>query len=46
MVQTVDSAKLADSLNTAWEKQKVGEQEKLHVLMQINTSAEEGKCFR
>ncbi|CAH2059669.1 unnamed protein product, partial [Iphiclides podalirius] len=42
MVETVDSAKLADNLNKQWVKYRKGE-EKLKVMVQINTSGEEAK---
>ena len=41
MVETVDSAKLADALNTSWGK--LAKPEKLKVLVQVNTSGEESK---
>lgn len=41
MVETVDSVKLADALNSSWIKlQKL---QKLKVLVQVNTSGEESK---
>uniref|UniRef100_U5ET25 Pyridoxal phosphate homeostasis protein n=1 Tax=Corethrella appendiculata TaxID=1370023 RepID=U5ET25_9DIPT len=45
MIQTVDSEKLADSLNTAWGKLKTGQpgKENLEILIQINTSDEDEK---
>lgn len=41
LVETVDSDKLATTLDTAWVKQK-GQSTKLKVMAQINTSGEEG----
>jgi uncharacterized pyridoxal phosphate-containing UPF0001 family protein len=41
MVETVDSDKLATALDTAWAKQE-GQSTKLKVMVQINTSGEEG----
>lgn len=41
MVQTVHSEKLADNLNKQWEKLRK-EEEKLKVMVQINTSGEDG----
>lgn len=41
MVETVDSEKLAQTLNTSWGKQK--KPERLKVMIQINTSKEENK---
>lgn len=40
MVQTIDSTKIAESLNSAWGK--LDKEEKLRCLIQINTSQEEG----
>ena len=44
MVETVHSAKLADNLNKQWPKYREND-EKLPVMVQINTSAEDGKVF-
>lgn len=41
MVETVDSAKLADNLNKQWGKLQQND-ERLQVMVQVNTSAEEG----
>ncbi|XP_075412816.1 pyridoxal phosphate homeostasis protein isoform X1 [Tenrec ecaudatus] len=41
MLETVDSAKLADKVNSSW--QKKGSPEKLKVMVQVNTSGEESK---
>ncbi|XP_040826182.1 pyridoxal phosphate homeostasis protein isoform X2 [Ochotona curzoniae] len=41
MLETVDSMKLADKVNTSW--QKKGCPERLKVMVQINTSGEESK---
>lgn len=41
MVETIDSEKLAQTLNTSWVKQK--KPERLKVMIQINTSKEESK---
>uniref|UniRef100_A0A8C5LJ59 Pyridoxal phosphate homeostasis protein n=1 Tax=Jaculus jaculus TaxID=51337 RepID=A0A8C5LJ59_JACJA len=41
MLQTVDLAKLADKVNSSW--QKKGSTEKLKVMIQINTSGEDSK---
>ncbi|KAM7360094.1 pyridoxal phosphate homeostasis protein isoform 1-T2 [Cochliomyia hominivorax] len=43
MIQTVDSEKLANQLNTAWEKLELENKKPLEVLIQINTSGEEAK---
>ncbi|XP_038219468.1 pyridoxal phosphate homeostasis protein [Zerene cesonia] len=42
IVETVDSAKLADNLNKQWEKFRKTD-DKLKVMVQVNTSAEEAK---
>lgn len=42
MVQTVHSEKLASNLNKQWEKLRK-ENEKLKVMVQINTSGEDGE---
>lgn len=41
MVQTIHSSKLADSLNNQWPKYRK-EEEPLKVMVQVNTSAEDG----
>ncbi|CAH6787182.1 pyridoxal phosphate homeostasis protein [Phodopus roborovskii] len=41
MLETVDSIKLADKVNSSW--QKKGSTERLKVMVQINTSGEESK---
>ncbi|XP_063301672.1 pyridoxal phosphate homeostasis protein [Pelobates fuscus] len=41
MMETVDSAKLADKVNSSW--QKKGSSEKLKVMVQVKTSDEESK---
>ncbi|CAH1785085.1 unnamed protein product [Owenia fusiformis] len=41
MVETVDSAKLATALNKSWEK--LQQENKLNVMVQVNTSGEEQK---
>ncbi|XP_055151938.1 pyridoxal phosphate homeostasis protein isoform X5 [Symphalangus syndactylus] len=41
MLETVDSVKLADKVNSSW--QKKGSPERLKVMIQINTSGEESK---
>lgn len=43
MIQTVDSERLANGLNTAWEKIQNDNKNPLSVLIQINTSGEESK---
>lgn len=44
MVETVDSEKLADTLNKQWTKVAKNE-EILNVMVQVNTSGEEGMYF-
>jgi len=39
MIETVDSAKLATTLNCSWEKQNIAKP--LNVMVQVNTSKEE-----
>lgn len=41
MLETLDSVKLADKVNSSW--QKKGSPERLKVMVQINTSGEESK---
>lgn len=43
MIQTVDSEKLANSLDAAWSKVQPAPSEPLRVLIQINTSGEDGE---
>lgn len=42
MIETVDNQKLANGLNNAWEKLEIENKKPLPVLIQINTSGEEG----
>lgn len=42
MIQTIDSIKLANHINAAWEKIVKADKEPLKVLVQVNTSGEEG----
>lgn len=44
MVETVDSEKLADNLNKQWLKYR-NEEGKLKIMVQINTSGEEGNLI-
>lgn len=39
MVETIDSAKLADAVNSSWER--LEKKTKLKIMVQINTSGEE-----
>ncbi|KAM4747210.1 pyridoxal phosphate homeostasis protein [Rhinophrynus dorsalis] len=41
ILETIDSVKLADKVNSSW--QKKGSSEKLKVMVQVNTSSEESK---
>jgi len=41
MVETIDSAKLADAVNTSWSK--ANPTDKLKIMIQVNTSGEENK---
>ena len=43
MIQTIDSEKLAEAVNKAWEKNRQEPDGKLKVLIQINTSSEDEK---
>lgn len=43
ILETIDSVKLADTVNKQWPKFGKAEEEKLKVMVQVNTSAEEGK---
>ncbi|XP_055907294.1 pyridoxal phosphate homeostasis protein [Eupeodes corollae] len=43
MIETVDSQKIAESLNSAWERIQKENKQPLRVLVQVNTSGEEEK---
>ena len=43
MIETVDNQKLATGLNSAWEKLQIENKKPFSVLIQINTSGEEGR---
>lgn len=43
MVETVDSVRIATALDNAWEKLVIPNKEPLKVLVQVNTSNEDGK---
>lgn len=45
MIQSIDSQKLANTVNTAWEKLDKPDKQPLKVLVQVNTSDEEGKSI-
>lgn len=42
MIQTIDSEKLSNIVNTAWGKLEKPDKQPLKVLVQVNTSGEEG----
>lgn len=44
MVETIHSEKIADTVNKQWPKYRKDE-EKLKVMVQVNTSAEDGNNF-
>lgn len=41
MVETIDSVKLADKLNSSWQKLRSSNTQGLKVMVQLNTSGEE-----
>ncbi|KAG5674611.1 hypothetical protein PVAND_004565 [Polypedilum vanderplanki] len=43
MIETIDSVKLAESVNSAWQKHRLENDGKLKILIQVNTSGEENK---
>ncbi|KAK9515854.1 hypothetical protein VZT92_026456 [Zoarces viviparus] len=43
LVETVDSAKLADKVNSSWQRVRGGGAERLKVMVQLNTSGEQSK---
>lgn len=43
MIQTIDSEKLAEAVNKAWEKNRLETDAKLKVFIQVNSSAEDEK---
>uniref|UniRef100_A0A4W5Q474 Pyridoxal phosphate homeostasis protein n=1 Tax=Hucho hucho TaxID=62062 RepID=A0A4W5Q474_9TELE len=43
MVETVDSAKLADKVNSSWQRLRAASTQTLKIMVQINTSGEESK---
>lgn len=42
LVETVDSEKIATALDNAWPKYRKSEDSKLRIMVQVNTSREEG----
>lgn len=40
MVETVDSAKLADKVNSSWQRIRAANTQRLKIMVQINTSGE------
>ena len=45
MVETVDSVKLADKVNSSWQRLRAAGSQRLRVLLQINTSGEQSASF-
>lgn len=45
MIETVDSEKLANSLNKAWDQLETDNKKPLQILIQVNTSGEEGRIL-
>lgn len=43
MVETVDSAKLADKVNSSWQRIRGANSQRLKIMVQINTSGEDSK---
>jgi pyridoxal phosphate enzyme (YggS family) len=43
MIETIDSVKLAEAVNSSWEKNRLQDDGKLKILIQVNTSGEENK---
>lgn len=46
LVETIDSFKLADNVNKQWPKFRKVDDEKLKIMVQINTSGEKGKYVK
>lgn len=44
MIQTIDSKKIATNLNNACQKLMIPNKDPLKILIQVNTSGEEGLC--
>lgn len=45
MIETIDSEKIASAVNASWEKVIKPNKEPLKVLVQVNTSSEEGSHY-
>lgn len=43
MIETIDSVKIAEAVNSSWEKSRLQDDGKLKILIQVNTSGEENK---
>ncbi|XP_016376554.1 proline synthase co-transcribed bacterial homolog protein-like isoform X2 [Sinocyclocheilus rhinocerous] len=43
MVETIDSVKLAEKINSSWQKMRAANTQRLKIMVQINTSGEESK---
>lgn len=44
LVETVDSMKLADKVNSSWQRIRGSSTQRLKVMVQINTSGEQSQC--
>lgn len=44
LVETVDSTKLADKVNSSWQRIRGSSTQRLKVMVQINTSGEQSQC--
>lgn len=45
MVETIDSIKLAEKVNSSWQKLRSANTQRLKIMVQINTSGEESRCL-
>lgn len=46
LVETIDSAKLADRVNSSWQRLRGSSSQRLKVMVQVNTSGEQSECRR
>lgn len=44
LVETIDSAKLADKVNSSWQRLRGAGSQRLKVMVQVNTSGEQSEC--
>lgn len=44
MIETIDSVKLAEKVNSSWQKMRAANTQRLKIMIQINTSGEESEC--